>query len=217
MFFFCFTTFLHTHHSLLAPGVRAKNLIPNIAIIGNCRLGNRQGRHSLEGGEINTQAHYLPRDWHQSKDSRFVWGSFFTEHPPGLLQHAGWGVSIITQILHGYPLLDLLPEAGYIFSSFVSPNLRNPLINILGPSDFPALLPPVSIYILGPSGFPALLPPVSIYILGPSGFPALLPPVSIYILGPSGFPAILHLHQSTCQYMNMETIPMSNRKKTSVK
>ena len=123
-------------------------------------------------------------------------------------------MSIITQILHGYPLLDLLPEAGYIFSSFVSPNLRNPLINILGPSGFPALLPPISIYILGPSDFSALLPPMSIYILGPSGFPALLPPISIYILGASGFsallppisiyilgpscfPALLHLHQPT--------------------
>ena len=31
------------------PGVRAKDLIPNLAIIGNSRLGNGQGRHSLEG------------------------------------------------------------------------------------------------------------------------------------------------------------------------
>ena len=36
-------------------------LIPNFAIIGNCRLGNGQGRHSLEGGEIHTQTHHLPR------------------------------------------------------------------------------------------------------------------------------------------------------------
>ena len=34
---------------LEAPRARAKDLIPNFAIIGNCRLGNGQGRHSLEG------------------------------------------------------------------------------------------------------------------------------------------------------------------------
>ena len=34
---------------LETPGVRAKFLIPNFAIIGNCRLGNGQGHHSLEG------------------------------------------------------------------------------------------------------------------------------------------------------------------------
>ena len=32
-----------------APGVQAKDLISNFAIIGNCRFGNGQGRHSLEG------------------------------------------------------------------------------------------------------------------------------------------------------------------------
>ena len=36
-----------------------------------------------------------------------VWGSFITDHHLGpssrLLRHAGWGVSIITQILHGHP------------------------------------------------------------------------------------------------------------------
>ena len=33
-------------------GVRAKDLIPNFTIIGNSKLGNGQGRHSLEKGEI---------------------------------------------------------------------------------------------------------------------------------------------------------------------
>ena len=59
------TTFLHTHHSLLAklgwwgwsPGVWVKDLIPNFAIIGN-----GQGRHSLGGDEIQTEAHLQPRD-----------------------------------------------------------------------------------------------------------------------------------------------------------
>ena len=40
-------------------GVRAKDMIPNFAIIGNCRLGNWQGRHSLEGperGEIHAHS-----------------------------------------------------------------------------------------------------------------------------------------------------------------
>ena len=32
-----------------SPGVWAKDLISNFAIIGNCRLGNGQRRHSLEG------------------------------------------------------------------------------------------------------------------------------------------------------------------------
>ena len=32
-----------------ARGVWAKDLIPNFSIIGNCRLGNGQGHHSLEG------------------------------------------------------------------------------------------------------------------------------------------------------------------------
>ena len=32
-----------------APGVLAKDSIPNYAIIGNCRIGNGHGRHSLEG------------------------------------------------------------------------------------------------------------------------------------------------------------------------
>ena len=42
----------------------------------------------------------------QSKNC-FVWRSFITDHPPGLprclLRHAGWGASVITRILHGYP------------------------------------------------------------------------------------------------------------------
>ena len=44
---------------LESPEVRTKDLIPNFAIIGNYRLGNGQGRHSLKGpgrGEIHTQA-----------------------------------------------------------------------------------------------------------------------------------------------------------------
>ena len=46
----CFsTTFLHTHHSLLAKlgRVRANDLIPNFAIVGNCGLGKVQVRHAL--------------------------------------------------------------------------------------------------------------------------------------------------------------------------
>ena len=74
-----------------APGVGAKDWIPNFAIIGNCRFRNRQCCHTpwrvLGGCEIHSEAHYLPQDcWcqgDQSKDSRFVWGSFTTDHPPG--------------------------------------------------------------------------------------------------------------------------------------
>ena len=48
----------------------------------------------------------------------FVWGSFITDRSPSRptkspFTTCRWGVPIITQILHGYPLLDLLPEAGY--------------------------------------------------------------------------------------------------------
>ena len=48
-----------------APGLWAKDLIPNFAIIVNCRLGNGQGYHSprvLGGGEIHTEVHQLPQD-----------------------------------------------------------------------------------------------------------------------------------------------------------
>ena len=59
-----------------APGLWAKDLVPNFAIIVNCRLGNGQGYHSLRvlgGGEIHTEVHQLPQDcWlsnPQSNDS----------------------------------------------------------------------------------------------------------------------------------------------------
>ena len=90
---------------LEAPGVWAKDLIPNFAIIGNCRLGNGQGCHSLEGpgrgwkpypGALPTTG--LLVVWRpQSKDLCLVWGSLITDHPPSRpLRHAGWGLSIIT-------------------------------------------------------------------------------------------------------------------------
>ena len=40
-------------------GVQENDMIPNFAIIGNCRLGNGQGHHSLEGperGEIHAHS-----------------------------------------------------------------------------------------------------------------------------------------------------------------
>ena len=74
-----------------APGVRAMNLIPNSAVIGNCRLRNRQGHHSMEGpgrgwnpypgASPTTELLTVGRP--QSKDPCFVWRSFITDHPPG--------------------------------------------------------------------------------------------------------------------------------------
>ena len=37
-----------------APGVWAKDFIPNFSIIGNCKLGNGQGRHPLGQGPIGS-------------------------------------------------------------------------------------------------------------------------------------------------------------------
>ena len=50
--------------------VRAKDLMPNFAIIGNYRLGNRQGHHSLEGPGRGWNPYpgtkYLKRTWYES-------------------------------------------------------------------------------------------------------------------------------------------------------
>ena len=41
-----------------APGVRAKHLLPNFAIIGNCRLGDGHGDEVLmEGNELRMEQH----------------------------------------------------------------------------------------------------------------------------------------------------------------
>ena len=72
--------------------MQAEDLIPNFAIIGNCRLGNEQGRHSLERPSWEG-VKSIPRctTYHGTVDGRktpvqgllFVWGSFITDHPPG--------------------------------------------------------------------------------------------------------------------------------------
>ena len=105
-----------------APGVWAKNLILNFAIIGNWRLGNEQGRHSLEGlrrYEIHTQAYSISHTtgllvvWRpQYNNSRFVWGSFITD------RHPGEGRLLLPISSTGTPLLDLRPEAAYTFALF---------------------------------------------------------------------------------------------------
>ena len=164
-----------------------------LPIIGNCRLGNRQGHHSLESwegvksiprsttyhesslpgvlgggeiqvvprsttyhesslpgeswegwnpypgapptmshhslespgrGEIHTQEHHLPWDcsWRYGDPSprsfclRIIYNGSTLQAPPSrLLCHTGWGVPIITQILHTYPFTDFRPETGYTF------------------------------------------------------------------------------------------------------
>ena len=71
-----------------APGVWANDLIPNFAIIGNCRLGN--SRYSLEGPE---------RRWNPYPGAPTT----TLQAPPSrLLRHAWWWVSIITQIQYTY-------------------------------------------------------------------------------------------------------------------
>ena len=86
-------------------GVRAKDWIPNFAIIGNCRFRNGQGPgrgwNPYPGAPPTTRLLVVG---HPSPNC-FVWGSFITDHRPlsHLLQHVGRGVYIITQILHRYP------------------------------------------------------------------------------------------------------------------
>ena len=94
-------------------GSVGKGLDSQLCHIGNCRIGNGQGCHSwaVLGGMKSIPSAppttgQLTVGIPQSKDSCFVWESFITDHiqaPPNrLLCQAGWGVSIITQILHGY-------------------------------------------------------------------------------------------------------------------
>ena len=103
-----------------AQGMRPKDFIPNFAIIGNCRLITTW--RVLGGGEIHT----LRRTTYhgtivcrrsQSKYSCFVWGSFITDllqvPPSRFLRHVGWGLSIITQILHRYPFTRYLSRSRY--------------------------------------------------------------------------------------------------------
>ena len=53
--------FIKKDYIKIRPGVRAKDSIPNFAIIGNCRFGNGQGV-----GEIHTKVHHL----HMTVDNR---------------------------------------------------------------------------------------------------------------------------------------------------
>ena len=108
-----------------APGVWAKDLIPNFAIIGKCRLGNGAGS-SLPGGS--------GRGWNpnpgapptmrllvvlrpQPRDSWFFVGSFIKDHPPG--PNKSPFMTCRVRGVYYYPdpprLLDLHPEAEHTF------------------------------------------------------------------------------------------------------
>ena len=104
--------------------MRAQDLIPNFTIIGNCRCGNRQGRHSHEGPG---------RGWNRypgaPSTTRLLYedpvqglGSFITDHPPGPPSHdmQGEGCLLLPRSSIGTLLLDLRPEAGYTFAPFGS-------------------------------------------------------------------------------------------------
>ena len=113
-----------------AQEVRAKDWIPNFAIIRNCSLGNGQGRHSLEGPGMGWNPYpgappttgLLTVGRPQSKDSCFVWGSFITDHPPGPTKSHLWQAgSIVAQILHGYPFTSPPSRSRVYFCPFLEP------------------------------------------------------------------------------------------------
>ena len=119
------------------PGVWAKDLIPNFAIIGNSRLGKGQGRNSLEGsggggGREKTIPIWTPPttgllvvSGPHSKDYSLLWRegkwSFITDHPT----YPIWspfttcrvrGCLLLPRFTTGILLLDLRPEADHAFS-----------------------------------------------------------------------------------------------------
>ena len=108
-----------------APGVWAKEWIP---IIGNCRLGNGQGCHSMEGpgrgwnpypGASPTTGLLVAGDPSTRTCLRIMYNMPHSRpHPVAFYYMQGEGCLLLPISSTGTYLLDLRPEAGYTFAPF---------------------------------------------------------------------------------------------------
>ena len=82
-----------------APGVRARTWFPSLPLLGTA---DSETGDPSQRTRVLFENHFEPTTL-QAPPSCSLW-------------HAGRGASIITQILHGYPFIDLHTEAGHTFA-----------------------------------------------------------------------------------------------------